>query len=843
MEMAEILPHGTVFAGSEGGGGIVLNVKKGFSFSVSAAFSFIMAAMFFTDVFPSMACSISMFTKKDFLSSAEVTAWQITGTVICFFLIFLTLLISYHKKTKKLIHEAVYFIADLLEILFFCVLFLTVSGVFMECLLIKYVEYHEQIFTVELVLFGIAAVILPWLLFGMLTGQKTDQTGKGLFCRGLPLLIHPFSYALWIFMSATLVAAELGTDHILCVLLPFGDRSPAANFGRHLLIAALHAGLLYMIMITMNASAEKWKEKSREKKRRKISAERVKKAEQAAMETGKLRTGRLISAGVSVAGTAALLIAAAVVSPAPSGAETVAAEIMEQGANGAEELLAEDFDAALYYYESACSRMEAWKAYLHDDSETLRKLSGEFPKEEEVRYLEAVVSGEPAELESYIMKENSSSRMKQRLLAVYASMEEGTLSPEQENRREEIVRSMISEENFRRDTVAATDIIGQEQELEDLLKDMDILHSDAKAVEVLADSGREGKLNGEMADTLIELAESEQEDEGLQYLAGVYGASLTYDDADHYEETVRCLKRFDRLHDENELYSEEQRQRQKVITADLMMECYGYEAAAEVLKDIRTDSVKEDAEQMLLVCYERMGEYGACYDMAQKILQEDAENISAMFYVSLCALKLERPEESFEILFDLSDVIRSSDTAEETRIEAEQMLYPLIEFATILDRTDYTEFQYRYYPDLTEEQKERLEENEFLYAYMEAVYSCFSNGDEDTAMEQINKVLDLCPGLPQALYLKGVICAQEKEFEKAAEAYRQSLAVRRDSATTWYALANAYDAMEMYEEAYEACINAEALQPETDHDSDWYGVGLHNQNLKRNLELILGEEE
>ena len=110
-------------------------------------------------------------------------------------------------------------------------------------------------------------------------------------------------------------------------------------------------------------------------------------------------------------------------------------------------------------------------------------------------------------------------------------------------------------------------------------------------------------------------------------------------------------------------------------------------------------------------------------------------------------------------------------------------------------------------------------------------------------MEQINKVLDLCPGLPQALYLKGVICAQEKEFEKAAEAYRQSLAVRRDSATTWYALANAYDAMEMYEEAYEACINAEALQPETDHDSDWYGVGLHNQNLKRNLELILGEEE
>lgn len=818
-----------------------MDLKKRFSFGASLTFPLIMAAMFCMDVLPSLMCSVSMLITQDFISGIIVRLWEIAGLLLFFVLIF-SAVVSYGRKEKfRFSYEALYYLADVAELIFFCVLFVQLTGTYALRFLQKYPQYYHQLLIVELALCAVIAVILPWFLFAVLTGQKISETGKGVFRRSVSLLIHPMQYAGWIILTAAFFLIPRGVETLFCDLLSFGGVSVASNIGRHLLCAFIRAGIFYLLLVTMNASAAKWKEKKEIKRRKKIAAGKVKETQERAEAPVILSKLRLVTAGLAVIGAAALLIAGVVISPTASVTEQIASEIAVLGAEGSKELLKEDFSAAHAYFEAACTHMNAWKAYAQGDDEALQSLAEEYPGDETVRYLSASLAEDITVLEDYVMRENDSEAMKQRLLEGYASAGGSELSGAQQERYKNLVLEMAASETFVREAAAVSDLRGEARELAAALEEFGILEADEQALSVLADSGYEGAVTDDMVETLLVTAEENPDDEGLQYLAGVYGASLKYDNAPHYERTVECLQRFDKLHDENDQYQEEDIELQKLTTAGLMMECLGYKEAAEVLDGITLDSAREEADNMLLLCYDRLEDYEKCYEKAVKAAENDSENLAAMFYRSLAALRLERPEESFEALFDLSAVIQAQDTEEETRMEAEALLYPLIEFATFNDSAGFTEFQCQYYDKLSEEQLAKLKEDSFLAAYMEAMYRCFGNKDPETAKEKIAEVLEICPDLPQALYLKGVIYAQEKEFDTAAVSYRQSLALNRKSAAAWYALANAYDALGEYQEAYDACVNAETLIAATDHNYDWYGVGIHNGRLKNKLELYLEE--
>lgn len=74
----------------------------------------------------------------------------------------------------------------------------------------------------------------------------------------------------------------------------------------------------------------------------------------------------------------------------------------------------------------------------------------------------------------------------------------------------------------------------------------------------------------------------------------------------------------------------------------------------------------------------------------------------------------------------------------------------------------------------------------------------------------------------------------------AAKALEAAIAVDDTSATAWYSLANAYDAMGEYEKAYEASVKVDTLLPDTDHLFDPYGIAIHNGWLKERLAAELG---
>ena len=141
---------------------------------------------------------------------------------------------------------------------------------------------------------------------------------------------------------------------------------------------------------------------------------------------------------------------------------------------------------------------------------------------------------------------------------------------------------------------------------------------------------------------------------------------------------------------------------------------------------------------------------------------------------------------------------------------------------------------------MTEEQKNIIAENTLFYNYIQAVYYCFNGNSLDEALEYANAVLDSQENLSQALYLQGTIYYNMKNFEEAIISYKASLQVEQNSPNVWYALANAYDALEQYEEAYEACLQVNKLLPNTDHEFDFYGVGIHNNWLMDSLEKKLG---
>ena len=96
-------------------------------------------------------------------------------------------------------------------------------------------------------------------------------------------------------------------------------------------------------------------------------------------------------------------------------------------------------------------------------------------------------------------------------------------------------------------------------------------------------------------------------------------------------------------------------------------------------------------------------------------------------------------------------------------------------------------------------------------------------------------MLKIAGDLSNAYYLRGNIYMSDKKFDNAVDAYRKSLTIVDDSVVAWYALANAYDALEDYENAYNASVRASQLLASTDHGNDPYGVAIHNGNLLNSL--------
>ena len=170
-------------------------------------------------------------------------------------------------------------------------------------------------------------------------------------------------------------------------------------------------------------------------------------------------------------------------------------------------------------------------------------------------------------------------------------------------------------------------------------------------------------------------------------------------------------------------------------------------------------------------------------------------------------------------------------------------MYIYIQYLTVWDQTQWTpQMKYKVYPDLDEEQLQILAENPMFDNYIKALFYTFSGRDFDQALIYTEELLKTMPDSAQILYLAGTIHFNKREFETAVEYYTASLAIDDSAPTLWFALANGYDALEDYQQAYNCTLKVSELLQYNNHAVDIYGVQYHNNVLMNNLAWKLEQE-
>jgi tetratricopeptide (TPR) repeat protein len=440
------------------------------------------------------------------------------------------------------------------------------------------------------------------------------------------------------------------------------------------------------------------------------------------------------------------------------------------------------------------------------------------------------------ELENFLRSDAIGYVWCQNLLTRYQQLKYNNLTDKQEGLKKEAIAICIAN-GYYIDESIHPDEIDKKKNLIHQLKEFDEIDLYADMLEQVVEVGREGTLTQDMVNRFLDIAEENPDVFICQYLAYVMGTSYLEDNASHYERTVEVIKVYDKLFEKEDV-TEEQRKAEKLDVASGCMKCKDYETALSYLEEAADLGVGENVDMLIMQCYAKLDETEKCYKYAKNILEEYPDNLSALYYASTESLKQENIDESLEYAITLAEQVAET----ENNYDAEILLFQYAQFMVISDDSYWTDYQYAQYKNLTEEQWDKINESPLLGDYLNGLYYTFGDKDYETAASYADAILEVNDAYPQANYMRAVIAYQQEEFADAVTYYKKSLSIEDDSANAWFGLANAYDALEEYDLAYQCCQKVAALKPYMDHDSSWYGVSYHNNSLMNSLKEYVEDE-
>lgn len=508
-------------------------------------------------------------------------------------------------------------------------------------------------------------------------------------------------------------------------------------------------------------------------------------------------------------------------------------------------LLAGDVEGALLEARSARNLMDMWIVAAGGTVErSVDEIYRENSGDTNVLYLTAMVKEDPALIERYLRTHGMQPQMCLALLDVYEEMEE--LTPTQRRYRADAMNACISEGVFTATWVRPDDLEDSCEKLEAAAQDLELVYDTEALLEQISAVGKAGSDKRAVLNDVLALAEEYPDNWMAQYLAAYVGSETTSDDARHYDQTIAAAKKYVKLYVKEVEPNEAQEYSLYISASQMIMKCYGYEEALPYLEKVIDNGSKEQKNGALVLalkCYEALKDYETCLEQCDVFLDEYPENADALYYGAIAALKLGDADSALEYADSLATLTEETVTAESFGNDVK--LYTILQYIALRDNSQYTQYQYEIYSKLSDEQKQQIAENPFFADYLGAVYNCFVNKDKEhyaLALADVERVLEANAELPQAWYLKGAIhfsMGETANYEKAVDAYKRALAINPENPTTWYALANAYDGLGEYQQAYEACQHTMSLLPEVDHGYDWYGVSYHCKALMQALEREL----
>lgn len=145
-------------------------------------------------------------------------------------------------------------------------------------------------------------------------------------------------------------------------------------------------------------------------------------------------------------------------------------------------------------------------------------------------------------------------------------------------------------------------------------------------------------------------------------------------------------------------------------------------------------------------------------------------------------------------------------------------------------------FYWQVYSYLTEEQIAELKSHRLTWDYMTAIHQCFMRKNYEEATQSVENILAVRDDLPMAWYLRGTISFNWKDYETALEDFGRAMECGSQAPALYFSIANVYDAMKDYENAWAYAKRVEEMLPYQDHGNDVYGISIHNKRLLNAME-------
>ncbi len=537
---------------------------------------------------------------------------------------------------------------------------------------------------------------------------------------------------------------------------------------------------------------------------------------------------------VSAAGIVLFLVLGMIRATQFNAVKLISGQVSQKWAESTVEMVQGDYEGALEKMKEARLVKDAWLAVAGaEGAENVSTLAGRNPNYAMLQYLAGCYERDNYYLENYLKTAEMEPEFAIALLDKYHGQD--NLNAKQLAYQEELVRLCVQTGTYRSSWLRPADLEGKQEKLEMELKQYEKFDRYVQLMEQVVVVLRANEVSEDAMRTCLDLAEANQSEWELQYLAALYGSECLYDGAGHYGRTIAAAERFAKLYRSQHKLTPEDERAILMRTANMILACYGYSEAIPYLEEAAQIRADEDAFALTLQCYEALGRYDDCFAFCDRWLADDPEHLTARYYAAICALKTGRSDEVIEHAMALAEYVKKNCTAENS--ESDVLLYSIIQYMAISDGSG-TQYKYQMYKALTEEQRAIIDTDSFFADYLDATYQCFHGRKDqlEDALAKIRNVLAVNDKLSQAWYVQGAILYDMERFDEAAKAQRKSVDLMPQSATGWYALANTYNDMGEYDLAYEACQRAIALLPKMDHGTDWYGVSIHCEWLLDRIE-------
>lgn len=538
-----------------------------------------------------------------------------------------------------------------------------------------------------------------------------------------------------------------------------------------------------------------------------------------------------------------------------------------------------DYVAASKIYKELYAELDAWAAALEQSSGTIESINREYPGNVTVAYLLAAGNSDSsyrlAALEKLYMTGKVDTNLWYTILTEYKNAE--SLTEEQKNRQLEILSRLAamriytggydSMEELRADGTKLTESIN---ELKNLLDNQEfIVLMGQMQMGNLTDSVYGINVTPGFDERLLEQifyeAQAEPDSFTKQFLAmyalaNANGTVATLDSLLTSEAYAGVIDRFTELLDERqEEFSEEVLQTLQQLAVGAYMTFMKTGKCADYCEKLMESSDDYSIRLSAMYCYLDSGRPEECAALAKSLLAEKEDDVAGLYYLGAASVALKDMDTVIDCAENLAEQLKTTEYPD----YVDRYLSQLISEITIYRSSTLEEYTLEgCYDDFTDSQLQRIEQNTFLNAYIQAYRETFDPDginryaeDTDAGFDYIGQMLAVRQELGYAYYLKGAIYNDRYEDEKAAACFEEAVKYQQDDPMLWYAMYDAYEAIGEYEKAYYALSVCHEFMSWEDYYGSfdnglphvaWYRSGLIGDLEREHEELlnkIAGEVE